>query len=115
MTTQPNTGVVPTWTTGDRLRKARVMGGWTVAEFARQVLCSEKTVNNYEADKVKPRALLMEKWASVTGVDAMWLETGKTPTQPDGPSGGLDHDLRARRDSNPKPSDPKVLPLRRVA
>ena len=37
-----------------------------------------------------------------------------TNRHPDGgPDGGID--LRARRDSNSQPSDPKVLPLRRVA
>lgn len=79
---------MPIWTTGDRLRKARVSKGLTVAEFAKLALCSEKTVNNYEADKVRPRALLMDKWAAVTGVPLAWLETGDAPNSgPDAPGG----------------------------
>ena len=113
MATQPHHGIIPTWTVGDRLRKARVMSNQTVAEFARQALCPEKTVNNYEADKVKHRPLLIEKWADVTGVDIEWIKTGEAPVQPE-PDEGLPI-LRARRYSKPQPSDPNVRPLRSVA
>lgn len=85
MTTQANEGMVPAWTMGDRLRKARLHNGWTVAEFARLALCSEKTVNNYEADKVRPRALLVSKWADVTRVPLEWLETGQVASDDNGP------------------------------
>lgn len=87
MSTSPHEGVVPSFSKGDRLRKARTLAGLSVEDFARRALISSRTVQNYENDKVKPRALVVEKWAAVTGVSLQWLETGKAPTRP-GPNGG---------------------------
>lgn len=86
MSTQSAERITPKWTVGDRLRKARSLTGMTVDEFARHVLISPKTVNNYEGDRVKPRALVMEKWAAVTKVSVKWLESGDNngSTGPDG-------------------------------
>lgn len=97
---------IPEWTRGDRFRKARSLTGLTVQEFAGRIGISPKSVNNYEGDKVEPRAIVLNAWALATGVDRQWLETGETPAGPE-PDGGLDVE-RARRDSNSQPSDPKV-------
>ncbi|GAA4112283.1 hypothetical protein GCM10022215_08510 [Nocardioides fonticola] len=87
MTTQPTiSGRIPTWTQGDLLRKARVSAGYTVAELAVAAGISEKTINNYEGDRYKPRRPALIAWALATGVDLAWLEGGVT--DPSGPDGG---------------------------
>lgn len=88
---------------GDRLRKARTLTGMTTREFAKAIGVSQATITNAENDHTKVRKITIYAWALATGVDRGWLETGETPAGPT-PDGGLD--LRARRDSNPKPSDP---------
>lgn len=87
----------------------------TTRQFADHIGVSQKTVTDAENDK-RPnmRKILLNAWALGTGVPTTWLENGETPAGPNGPHGGLDHQC-ACRDSNPKPSDPKVLPLRAVA
>lgn len=104
---------IPQWTLGDRLRKARSLTGLNTRDFAEVIGASQPTVTAAENDRSKVRTITLNAWALATGVDRRWLETGKTPTRP-GPDGGLDAE-RARRYSKPQPSDPKVLPLRRVA
>lgn len=76
MTLTAENGVVPEWTTGDRLRKARSLTGMTVQEFAAATLISARTINNYEADRFPPKLLAVKRWAEVTGVSEGWLLTG---------------------------------------
>lgn len=53
MTIQPNMpGRTPEWSQGDYLRKARVSAGLTVKDLAELAGISEKTIHNYEGDKV---------------------------------------------------------------
>ena len=110
MTEQPATGVIPEFTIGDRLRKARELTGLDRAEFAGELGISRNTVNNYEAGHTRPRLLALRAWAMRTGVPLTWLQTGAAPRR-GRPDEGLNSDAkRARRDSNPQPSDPKVGP-----
>jgi len=68
---------IPTWTLGDRLRKARTVTGLTQRSFAAQLGISEDSVKRYEAEKFPiPRGLLLG-WAVACGVDPAWLETGE--------------------------------------
>lgn len=97
-------GIVPDFTLGDRLRKARNHAGLTVAALAERSGVSEKTINNYEAERVSPRRPSLIAWALATGVSLKWLETGESdrPTPP-GPGGGqptpeLEALTRAKRD-----------------
>ena len=101
---------MPAWTRGDRLRKARQVAGLTTRELAEQIGVSQKTITDAEGDK-RPtvRRPVLIAYAMVSGVSLGWLETGRTPAGPM-PDGGLEV-MRARRDSNPQPSDPKVGPL----
>jgi len=82
----------------------------TTRDFAAHIGVSQATVTNAEGDAVKVRPIVIRAWSLATGVPVEWLETGNVP-QPEGPGDGL----RARRDPNPKPSDPKVLYLRQAA
>lgn len=76
MTMRADEGLVPEWTLGDRLRKARSLTGMTVAQFAAASLISAKSINNYEADKYPPKLLALKRWAEVTGVSEAWLLHG---------------------------------------
>ena len=88
MTTQTHGELIPDWTPGDRLRKARTLMGLSVEEFSELALVSKKTINNYEADRVTPRPLALARWAQVTGVSLEWLKTGETPADGGGGDDG---------------------------
>lgn len=104
-----NSGFVPEWTIGDRLRKARESTGATQAEFAERLGVARNTINNYELGKTKPRRPLMLVWSMESGVSLSWILTGnpnwpnndETP-DPEGP--GVPEKL-PRLDSNQQPSD----------
>ena len=78
--------MVPTFTMSDRLRKAREYAGLGQQELADAMGVDRKTVGNYEGDKVEPRAIVLNAWALVTGVDRQWLQTGEVSHTP-GPDG----------------------------
>lgn len=100
MTIQLDGGIIPEFTIGDRLRKARQRTGLEQAEFATEVGISRGTVRNYELEAVKPRRPVLVAWAFRTGVPLNWLETGESPRQVD-PDGG---DALPRLDLNQRPS-----------
>lgn len=113
MTVHADTGLIPELTLGWRLRMARELTGMGLREFAAHIGVAPDTLTSAEKDRRKVRPITINAYALATGVDREWLETGKTPDQPE-PDGGLP-EVRAWRYSKPQPSDPKVLPLRRVA
>lgn len=82
------------------------MTGLSTRDFAARIGVSHGTITNAENDRRTVRPITLNAWALVTGVPRQWLETGEAPAGPK-PDGGLT-DLRARRDSNSQPSDPKV-------
>lgn len=87
MSTQ-RTELIPEWTLGDRLRKARSLTGMSVREFAEHIGVSHGTITNAEHDARGVRPITMKAWALATGVSIEWLETGaSTNTQPPPPSG----------------------------
>lgn len=86
MTTQPTIfGRVPGWTQGDYLRKARMSAGMTTKDLAEATGISEKTINNYENERVTPRRPAIIAWAFATGVDLEWLSMRSVPEVEDGP------------------------------
>lgn len=82
--TQQVHGVIPEFTIGDRLRKARELTGLDQVQFATEIDISRNTVGNYENGNVKPRRLALKAWAMRTGVPLEWLETGVASSSPDG-------------------------------
>ncbi|WP_130866646.1 helix-turn-helix domain-containing protein [Acidipropionibacterium timonense] len=102
MTTQPREVQVPVWTQADRLRKAREFAGLDQTELADAMGVSRASISASERGLSQPRRLTVRAWAMACGVPASWLETGQAPHPEDEGPGGL----RARRDSNPQPSDP---------
>ena len=77
--------MTPTWTLGDRLRKARDVAGLTQAEMAdalvaRGFRASRQAITNWETDAAQPRRMMdiIDAWAAITEVDVAWLLTGAT-------------------------------------
>lgn len=66
-------GVVPTWTLGDRLRKAREVAGMSQADLARATGISQRSVSSYENGTYSPRRPQVLSWALATGVQMDWL------------------------------------------
>ncbi|MDO5633294.1 MAG: helix-turn-helix transcriptional regulator [Micrococcus sp.] len=93
--------MIPQWTLGDRLRKAREMTGLSQAQFAKRIEVSVGTIGNYEAGRRAPRAIVIRAWALATGVPRPWLETGEAPS----PSGDGASSECTPRDLNPEPAD----------
>ena len=84
--TQHSIGVVPEWTLGDRLRKARERTGLGQKEFAEQLGVSRNTVSNAENGSVDVRRITVNAWSVATDVSIDWLMTGEgSSTPPDGP------------------------------
>lgn len=94
--------VIPTFTTGDRLRKARQLTGLEQAEFADELGISRGTVRNYELDHVVPRKIVLRAWAMRTGVPVQWLVNGETPDPHEADRG---FGVLPRLGSNQRPSD----------
>ena len=108
MTTTPAYANIPEWTLGDRIRKIRVQEGYTQDEFAAHIGAKSSSLKQWETDRSRPRDLvaIANRIQMLTGVPATWVLDIENPPDPNGPGG-----IRkcATRDSNPQPSDPKVL------
>lgn len=77
-------GVVPQWTVGDRLHKARTWAGISVESMAEDIGRSTRTIRNYEADVTVPPLLVLRQYAYRTRVPLWWLMAGEI----DDPNGG---------------------------
>lgn len=66
MTTRAGDDVVPAWTRGDRLRKARSLTGLTTRDFAELIGVSQKTVTDAENDKREVRKIVVNAWSLAT-------------------------------------------------
>ncbi|MCB4209178.1 helix-turn-helix domain-containing protein [Arthrobacter sp. UM1] len=73
-------GIIPTWSIGDRLRKARELAGFDQGQLANALDISRNTVSNYEKGNVEPRKIVLKAWSFTTGVSLTWLETGVAPS-----------------------------------
>ena len=80
-------GVIPELTMGQRLQISREYVHMTQGELAKSLGVSLATVQRAETGRSNPRRTTILAWAMATGVNAFWLETGKTPTGTD-PDGG---------------------------
>ena len=82
--------VIPVWDLGDRLTKALKVSRLGVSEVADYLGVTRSTVSRWTHGQVVPNKATLIVLADLTGVDYTWLVKGG--------------ELRARRDSNPKPS-----------
>lgn len=92
-------GVIPEWTMGDRLRKARERASIGQVEFSQITGVARSSIVRYEGDVTAPRRHVLLVWAMATGVDMEWLETGKAPSH--GGDGAKQQSLL--RESNSRP------------
>ncbi|QIK84875.1 helix-turn-helix transcriptional regulator [Sanguibacter sp. HDW7] len=98
-------GLVPFWTFGDRLRKARLTAGYDQREFAERIGATPSRIAHWETDRSLPRnqVAVARRIELLTGIPATWiLGLDAERPRPDGPDGGEEC---AIRDSNPEPAD----------
>lgn len=81
MPTNPNGGIVPEFTLGDRLRKARELSGLEMQQLADQIDIHRQTVARYESGQATPKRHVMLSWSMATGVSVEWISTGSQPSQ----------------------------------
>lgn len=97
-------GIIPTWTFGDRLRKARLTLDMSQRDFADLIDVNHARYSQWEADNNMPRGLvsICERIQEVTGVSAAWLLGLQVSPTPDFPGSGLE---LPHLDSNQEPCD----------
>lgn len=66
-------GVIPEFTFGDRLRKARELTGLEQKDFAAEIGISRTSVSNAETGANRPHQITIKAWALRTGVNMDWL------------------------------------------
>jgi len=95
---------------GDRIRKARELAGFDdVASFAVASGIDRGALGRYEKTGKVPRRTTMIAISWFTPVRLEWLETGAGPVFKSDDGGGGGADEWARRGSNPRPADYKVV------
>ena len=75
----PDTGSVPSWSLGDRLRKAREHAKLTQSQLAAQIGIARASVTNYETSRTTPNRPILLSWALQCGVDFGWLAGSPHP------------------------------------
>jgi DNA-binding XRE family transcriptional regulator len=68
----------PTWTIGDRMRKARVTAGIDTDEMANDIGRTRRTISNYESDSTTAPLLVLRQYAVRCGVPLDWLTGADT-------------------------------------
>lgn len=70
-----DTAIIPEWTRGDRLEKARELAGLTQEEMAERLDVKRTTLSAWERDDSQPRDVdwVMTRYSEETGVDLAWL------------------------------------------
>lgn len=68
--------LIPEWSLGDRLAKARDAAGVSRAEMAEYLSVSTNTISNYENDHTTPPAGTVRAWALRCGVPFDWIAKG---------------------------------------
>jgi transcriptional regulator with XRE-family HTH domain len=75
-------GTIPTWTRGDKLRKARETAGLNQQQLADAIGISRRSVSTYESAGTSNRPVL-RSWAAECNVPVRWLEECCTPDPDD--------------------------------
>lgn len=71
--------MIPTWTIGDRMHKARRSSQIGSAEMADRIGATRATVSNYENGRTAPPVKVIQRWSEATGVPITWLIDGDDP------------------------------------
>jgi transcriptional regulator with XRE-family HTH domain len=86
---------IPTWTFGERLRKAREDAGLTQTEMAAHFRCGRSTIAGWEGGAHHPDYLALKGWAEVTDVPLGWIEHGDLDDLDRGITAGYSLELAA--------------------
>lgn len=78
LTAQP---LLPVWTVGDRLAKAREFADLSQQQMADQLCISRRSIVRHETAATPPRSIVLA-YASVTKVPVWWLEGYDQDTMP---------------------------------
>lgn len=84
----PEQGLIPTFNTGDRLRKAREVAGVSQDDMAEQIGVSRRSIVRYEGGGSVPKSALL-LYSLRTGVPMAWLQNGEAPPTGDGGGAGV--------------------------
>lgn len=68
--------MIPQFTLGDRLAKAREAAGISVQGMADRLGVSRTTVSNYEHERTEPTRGVLRAWEAETKVPLWWLVSG---------------------------------------
>jgi transcriptional regulator with XRE-family HTH domain len=91
-------GIVPAFTYGDRLRKARELAGFERAQFASELGVHRQSIARYEHDDAEPSRPVVVLWGLLTQVDVEWLMTGEcTPRDSNSEPTGLESEIFSGR------------------
>ncbi len=107
MSVQPTNNIVlPVWTFGDRVRKARSIAGMDQREFASAIGVTHPALGAWESGRGKPRDIVSvaKRVELLTRVPAVWT-LGLNADSPSGEPGGESADACTPRDLNPEPID----------
>lgn len=80
--------IVPTWTVGERMKKARETAGYSPAQMAELLGVGVRSLHRWESGKA-PKRMTMTAWAYHTSVPLEWLETGQVDELPTGRYGAM--------------------------
>lgn len=84
MSTTTDTPHIPSFTLGDRLRKALEIADIGHAEMAVKLDVARTTVSNYIHGRTQPSRATIIAWSMATGVPAEWLLFGEEAYDDDG-------------------------------
>lgn len=66
----------PTWTLGDRLRKARVQAGLSRDTLAEHLGVTIAAISKWEVGTREPSVTVVRKWSQATETELVWLVEG---------------------------------------
>ena len=77
---EQTTPVVPEWSFGERLAKARRHAGLTQEQMAELLGRKPSTIASWENETRQPRRLmaLVAEWSRITGIDREWILGSRT-------------------------------------
>ncbi|AOD20237.1 hypothetical protein IM25_00120 [Rhodococcus sp. p52] len=84
------TAIIPAWSLGDRIRKARGVVGMDQRQFAEALGVKAGTLAGWEADNSRPRDVvaIAQKIEGITAVPATWI-LGVHPAEGNRPRSSL--------------------------
>lgn len=68
---------IPTWTLGERIRKARESSGLKQSDLAPKLRVSRTAIAGWESGTHRPSYSALVLLADITGVPVEWIETGE--------------------------------------